>query len=178
MHSAQHRSSVAPETIFTMAIGGVLLAYGLVALLLGGNDLGAEFPDGTVGGETWLGIEGNGWTNLLFMGSGVLLIAGSPRPAAARTVALVVGLVLGAASVIAIADGDDVFGIFAANGGTMAAWGFAAAALIIAALMPRRPEPRDDPDWALRDDQPAARFGRSGGEPRPVDRSPVGRTRR
>jgi hypothetical protein len=178
MHSAQQRSSVAPETIFTMAIGGLLLAYGLVALLLGGNDLGAEFPDGTVGGETWLGIEGNGWTNLLFMAGGVLLIAGSPRRTAARTVALVAGLVLGAASVIAIADGNDVLGIFAANGGTMAAWGFAAVALILVALMPRRPEPDDDPDWALRDDQPAARFGRGGTERTTVDRTPAGRTRR
>ena len=178
MHSAQPRSSVAPETIFTMVIGGLLLAYGLVGLLLGGNDLGTAFPDGTADGERWLGILGNGWTNLLFRGRGVLLIAGSPRRAAARTTALVVGLVLGAASVIAIVDGDDVFGIFAANGGTKAAWGFAAVALIIVALMPRRTEPTDDPDWALRADQPGARFGRTGDQSSTVDRTPAGRTRR
>jgi hypothetical protein len=178
MHSAHQRSSVSPETILTMSIGGLLLAYGLVALLVGGNDLGAEFPDGTAEGETWLGIEGNGWTNLLFMGSGVLLIAGSPRRGAAKSVALTVGLVLGAASVIAIVDGSDVLGIFAANGGTMAAWGFAAVALLLVALMPRRREPADEPDWTLRDDQPTGRFGRDGGEPRSVDRSPAGRMRR
>ena len=152
MHSAHRRSSVSPETILTMSIGGLLLAYGLVALLVGGNDLGAEFPDGTAEGEAWLGIEGNGWTNLLFMGSGVLLIAGSPRRGAAKSAAFTVGLVLGAASVIAIVDGSDVLGIFAANGGTMAAWGFAAVALLLVALTPRRREPTDEPDWTLRDD--------------------------
>jgi hypothetical protein len=50
---------------------------------------------------------------------------------------LIVGLALGAASVIALVDGDDVFGIFAANGLTKLVWGVAAAVLLVLALLPR-----------------------------------------
>jgi hypothetical protein len=170
MHSAPPRDGISPESVLAMVIGSVLLLYGLLALLLGGSDLGAEFPDGTVNGESWLGIEGNGWTNLLFMTSGVLLIACSPRRAAAKTAATSVGLVLGAAAAIAIADGDDVLGIFAANGGTMAAWGFSAVALILVALIPRRSEPGEEPDWKLRDERSTARFGRADDAPTSVNR--------
>ena len=139
MRQTPDRRGPSPESIITIGIGVLLLAYGLIALLLGGSGLGAEPVDGTASGERWLGIEGNGWTNILFMAVGVLLVVGSPRQTIAKATALAGGLVLGAASVIAMVDGDDVFGIFAANGGTMAAWGFAALALVAIAIAPRAP---------------------------------------
>ncbi len=65
--------------------------------------------------------------------------------------AVVVGLVLGAASVISLvtqwADGAfGVFGIFAANGPTTLAWGAVAAALLLSALLPRIGRGREDDD--------------------------------
>jgi hypothetical protein len=127
-------------------IGLALLAYGVTGLLFGGNGFTGDPVSGTVNGSTWLGIEGNGWTNVLFAGSGALLLFGAPLHWGAKTLALVVGLVLGAASVISLVDGQDVFGIFAANGLTKLVWGVAAAVLLVVALLPRvgKDKHRDD----------------------------------
>jgi hypothetical protein len=118
-------------------IGLALLAYGLTGFVFGGRSFTANPVDGTVNGDTWLGIEVNGWSNLLFIGAGALLLFGAPLHWGAKGMALVVGLALGAASVISIADGEDVFGIFAANGRTMLAWGAVSVALLVVALLPR-----------------------------------------
>jgi hypothetical protein len=118
-------------------IGIALLAYGITGLIFGGNGFDASPVDGTVNGSTWLGIEGNGWTNVLFAGAGALLLFGAPLHWGAKSLALIVGLVLGAASVISLVDGQDVFGIFAANGLTKLVWGIAAAVLLLVALLPR-----------------------------------------
>src|SRR5918997_1009396 len=107
---------------------GVSLAKGPVALI--GLALLAY-------GITGLIFEGNGWTNLLFAGAGALLVFGSPLHWGAKSLALIVGLALGAASVISLVDGDDVFGIFAADGRMALAWGIAAAVLLVLALLPR-----------------------------------------
>jgi hypothetical protein len=118
-------------------IGLALLAYGATGLIFGGSGFSSDPVSGNVDGSTGLGLEGNGWTNLLFAGAGALLVFGSPLHWGAKSLALIVGLVLGAASVISLVDGQDVFGIFAANGLTKLVWGAAAAALLLVALLPR-----------------------------------------
>jgi hypothetical protein len=118
-------------------IGLALLAYGILNFLFGGNGFGASPVDGTVNGDTFLGIEANGWTNVLFAGAGLLLLFGSPLHWGAKSMAMIVGLVLGAASVISMVDGSDVFGIFATNGPTQLALGAAATALLLLSLLPK-----------------------------------------
>ena len=131
-------------------VGIVLLAYGISALIFGGHQTRLDVPSGTVSGGTWLGLEVNLWSSLLFTGAGALLLFGAPTHWGAKSLSLIVGLVLGAASVIALVDGDDVFGIFAANGWTKLAWGAAAAVLIVVSLFPRvggkRADDRADDD--------------------------------
>jgi len=148
MRPAERRTGVSAETIVNIVLGVLLLGYGLIALLLGGNELSAEPGAGTVDGDRWLGIEGNGWTNLLFMAVGVLLIAGAPRRRVAKAAALIGGVVLGAAAVIAIVDGDDVFGVFATNPGTKNVWVVVALVLLAAASAPapRHRMEKIDPD--------------------------------
>ena len=51
-------------------IGAVLLAGGILGLLMGSTDFTMDAPNGDVSGGTFLGIEGNGWTWLLFAGAG------------------------------------------------------------------------------------------------------------
>ena len=51
--------------------------------------------------------------------------------------AMIVGLAMAAAAIIAVVDGSDVLGIFAANGMTMLAFGAAAVACLIVAMLPR-----------------------------------------
>jgi hypothetical protein len=118
-------------------VGLLLLAYGVLALIFGDANFDASPLDGDVQGEPFLGILGNGWTNLLFAGAGALLLLAAPLHLAAKGVSLFVGLVLGAASSIALWYGDDVAGIFAADGPTTLAWGAPAAILLVLALLPR-----------------------------------------
>jgi hypothetical protein len=154
-----------------VAVSGVaLLALGLLGLIFGGNGFTSDPVSGTVQGTKWLGLEANGWSNLLFAGAGALLLFGSPLHWGAKTLSLIVGLALGAASVIALVDGDDVFGIFAANGLTKLIWGVAAAVLLVLALLPRvGNKQRDDAPQQPRDD--TRRFER---EPGTVEREPAG----
>lgn len=118
-------------------VGLALLAYGITAFIFGGHSFAAHPLSGTVTGKTWLGLEVNAWSSLLFAGSGLLLLFGAPLHWGAKGLALVVGLVLGAAAVIAAYDKNDVFGIFAANGLTKLVWAIAAAVLLVVALLPR-----------------------------------------
>ena len=127
-------------------VGIALLAYGITGLIFGGNGFAADPASGTVQGTRWLGLEANGWSNLLFAGAGALLLFGSPLHWGAKSLSLIVGLALGAASVIALVDSDDVFGIFAANGLTKLVWGVAAAVLLVLALLPRVGARKHDPD--------------------------------
>ncbi len=118
-------------------VGFALLAYGVSAFIFGGHSFAADPISGTVQGKTWLGLEVNSWSSLLFIGSGLLLLFGAPGHWSAKATSLFVGLVLGAAALIAAYDKQDVFGIFAANGPTKLAWGAAAVVLLVLALLPR-----------------------------------------
>lgn len=139
-------------------IGMILLAYGVTALVFGGRSFTTHALDGTVNGETWLGLEVNGWSDLLFIGTGAVLMFGSPLHWGAKSLSLIVGLVLAAAAVISFIDGDDVLGIFAANGRTTLVWGIAGAVLIVLALLPRVGGGRkDDPDERFRREERARR---------------------
>jgi hypothetical protein len=170
-------------------VGIALLVLGILGLIFGGNGFTANPIDGTAQGTKWLGLEANGWSNLLFAGAGALLLFGSPLHWGAKSLSLIVGLVLGAASVIALVDGDDVFGIFAANGLTKLVWGIAAAVLLVLALLPRvgKKEQDHDADRELRRNEthrverqtrtvePEPEPGRFDREPRATDeRSGVG----
>ena len=114
-----------------------MIAWGVIAFLMGGDSFTTQAPDGTVTGDTFLGVEGNGWTNALWAAAGLLLVLGAPAHWGAKTMALLVGIALGAAALIAVYDGSDVFGVFAANDMTMLLWGASAIALLLFALLPR-----------------------------------------
>jgi hypothetical protein len=160
-------------------IGMILLAYGVTALIFGGRSFTTHALSGTVNGKTWLGLEVNGWSDILFIGSGAALMFGAPIHWGAKSLSLIVGLVLAAAAIISLVDGDDVLGIFAANGRTTLVWAIAAAVLIILALLPRvggDKERKVDTRRRTADDADHAdRFERTGGrqEPARTDRGSV-----
>jgi hypothetical protein len=140
-------------------IGAVLLAGGILGLLMGSTDFTTSAPNGDVSGGTFLGIEGNGWTWLLFAGSGLLLLISAPMHWSAKTMSLLVGLALAGAAMLAIVDGSDVLGVFAANGMTMLALGVAAAACLIVAMLPRVGRRREE---VVVEDDRTGRFERDG----------------
>jgi hypothetical protein len=118
-------------------IGLALLAYGITALIFGGHGFTQHAPTGAVHGTTWLGLEVNGWSSLLFIAAGLLLLLGAPMHWGAKTMSLIVGSGLAALCLIALANGHGALGIFAANGMTELVWGAAGALLIVLSLLPR-----------------------------------------
>lgn len=144
-------------------MGIVLLAIGILLFIFASQKFKVSHPpSGDIKGTKWLGVESNGWTALLFAASGLVLLFSAPLHWGAKTMSLVVGLVLGAASVIALVDKEDVFGIFAANGPTTLVWGAAAVVLLILALLPRvggRDYVDDDADDGVRGDRGRRRRG-------------------
>ena len=142
-------------------IGIVLLVGGVLGLLWGSTDFTQNAPNGDVSGGTMFGIEGNGWTGLLFGAGGLILLRSAPMHWGAKTMALIVGLAFGAAAVLATIDGSDVFGIFAANDMTKLVWAIAAVALVIVAMLPRVGK-RKREEVVVEDRDGAGRFDRDG----------------
>jgi hypothetical protein len=147
-------------------IGIVLLAGGILGLLMGSTDFTTAAPDGDVSGGTFLGIEGNGWTWVGLGAAGLILLLSATRHWGAKTVALLVGLALGAGCVAAVVDGSDVLGVFATNTATVAVLAGAAGALLtIALLVPRRDR---RPAAVTADGRAPRRFRRREGDVEPV----------
>ena len=119
--------------------GIVLVAFGLIALLRNNEfpSFSANFPDGNAQGTDLFGLfEVNGWTSWLIIACGALLLVGAAQHLLAKTMSLVVGIVLGAAAVIALVTGQ-VLGVGAANLLTIIAMGAAAVVLLLNIFAPR-----------------------------------------
>jgi hypothetical protein len=139
-----------------LIIGLTLLAFGVVALLIGGaHGFTAKPLSGVVSGKKFLGLEVNGWSSLLFIGAGALLVFGSPLHWGAKLMSMVVGIGLIAAAVLAYINKDSALGIFAANGLTELVWLAAGALLLLLALLPRvgGGKQEDDDEYDDRDKQ-------------------------
>jgi hypothetical protein len=118
-------------------IGLALAAYGVTALIFGGHSFAQHPPNGAVHGTSWLGLEVNGWSGLLFVAGGLLLLLAAPLHWGAKGMSLIVGLALGTAALIALANGHGTLGIFAANHMTQLVWGAVAVLLIVLSQLPR-----------------------------------------
>ena len=91
-------------------IGIASLALGILGFVFADRSFTFDFPSGTVEGDTFFGIEGNGWTWLMFAAAGLLLLLGSPIHWGAKSMAFIVGVALGVGALIALSDGNDVLG--------------------------------------------------------------------
>ena len=121
-----------------LIIGLAMLAFGILALIIGGaTSFTAKPPSGMVSGKTFLGLEVNGWSSLLFIAGGALLVFGSPLHWGAKGMSILVGAAVIAAAVLAFFNKDSALGIFAANGLTELVWLAAGLLLLLLALLPR-----------------------------------------
>jgi hypothetical protein len=154
-------------------VGMVGIAMGVCGLIFGGHGFHlADVPHGSIYGKRWLGIELNGWTNLLFIAAGLFLLLFSPAHWGAKAAAWIVAGVLGAAAVIAVIRGNGIFGIFAADHRTEIVWGAAAVVLLVLSLLPRVGGGRTAPveRSSRRDESVTARREPAVGVDRDVDR--------
>jgi hypothetical protein len=137
-HNEQHKSkgiSLAKGPVGILGLIGLI--YGISALIFGSHGFALHIPHGAVHGNKWLGLEVNGWTDLLFIAGGLLLLFSAPLHWGAKSMSLLVGLVLLAAAIVAVIRGNGVFGIFAANHLTELVWAAAGVLLLVLALLPR-----------------------------------------
>jgi len=159
----------------TLILGLASLALGVLGFIFASRDFTFDAPSGTVNGTTFLGIEGNGWTWVLFAAAGLLLLLGSPIHWGAKSMAFIVGVVMVVCALISLSDGDDVLGIVATNNWTTLVMGAGGVAAIVISMMPRVGTRRGGAPRAVREDEPAParRFDRRSetvaeGEPRPT----------
>ena len=129
-----------------LIIGLAMLAFGILALISGATSFAAEPLDGIVSGTKFLGLEVNGWSSLLFIAGGALLVFGSPLHWGAKGMSIIVGAALIAAAVLAFINEDSALGIFAANGLTELVWLAAGLLLLLLALLPRVGKGKGDDD--------------------------------
>src|SRR5690242_12184458 len=118
-------------------IGLLSLALGILGFIFADQSFTTDPLNGTVNGGTFLGIEGNGWTWVLFAAAGLLLLLGSPIHWGAKSMAFIVGVAMVVGALIALSDGTDILGIFATNNWTKLVMGAGGIALIVLSMMPR-----------------------------------------
>ena len=156
-------------------IGLASLALGVLGFIFASRSFDFNAPSGTVNGTTFIGIEGNGWTWVVFAAAGLLLLLGSPIHWGAKSMAFIVGVAMVVGALIALSDGTDILGIVAMNNWTKLVMGAAGVALILLSMMPRVGRRRGAPPAARRAPAPRSRFGRrtAPADDRRVEREPV-----
>jgi hypothetical protein len=124
-----------------LVLGTILTAVGLYLLYKARTfPPFSDFPNGDAvkDGDFLFGLFGaNGWTGMLTAVGGSLLLFGAAQHLLAKTMSLIVGIALGAATVIALVSGN-VLGMAAANGWTKLGWAISAVILLFNTLVPRR----------------------------------------
>ena len=118
-------------------IGIASLALGVLGFIFASRSFGFDAPSGTVQGTNFIGIEGNGWTWVVFAAAGLLLLLGAPIHWGAKSMAFIVGVTFVVGALIALSDGNDILGIIAMNNWTKLIMGVGGAALIVLSMMPR-----------------------------------------
>lgn len=135
--STEGRSGVSLAKGPVGILGLVGILYGLSALIFSSHGFALRIPHGAVHGEKWIGLEVNGWSDLLFIAAGLLLLLSAPLHWGAKSMSLLVGCAMIAAAIIAAIRDDGVFGIFVANHLTELVWAAAGVLLLVLALLPR-----------------------------------------
>jgi hypothetical protein len=97
---------VAPAQVVAGVLGVVLVVAGLLGLAVNSSwDTGASLDRSML-----LGLDVNGWHDVVHIASGLLLLAGLGSNSRARSVCRLFGLAYIVVTIVGIADGHDVFG--------------------------------------------------------------------
>src|SRR3954453_13943729 len=135
--TARPRSGVSLAKGPVGLVGLASLALGVLGFIFASRSFDFDIPDGTVTGSTFIGIEGNGWTWVVFAAAGLLLLLGSTIHWGAKSMGFIVGVAFVVGALIALSDGDDILGIVAMNNWTKLVMGAAGVALIVLSMLPR-----------------------------------------
>ncbi len=136
-----------PAQWFCLLAGATLLLVGLLGFIAdasfdvqGTGDGDGGNANGQLQGDSFLGFEVNGWHNVVHILSGLLLLSAFGKRTAAKTIALLFGLVYAAVTIIGLIDGNDVLGLIPVN----PADNVLHIALTLAAILSSLVSPRDE----------------------------------
>src|SRR4051794_12607526 len=100
-----------PAQVFAAVVGVLLTASGAF-----GFAVDSAFDTGSgVDGEKFLGLEVNGWHNLVHLATGLLLLVGCGSRSSARGVCRIFGIAYIVVTIAGIAGGGDAFGLIPIN---------------------------------------------------------------
>src|SRR3954463_3493714 len=103
--SAARRGGTSPAQAFCGLVGAVLILAGILGF----------FGDSSFGGPdqrgAFLGLDVNGWHNLVHIATGLLLLAGAPSVTGARVVCVAFGGAYALVALLGWIDGSDVLGL-------------------------------------------------------------------
>ena len=102
---------IAPAQYYAAIVGVVLFAAGSI-----GFAVDSAFDTGSdVMGDKLLGLEVNGWHNLVHIATGLLLLIGCGSRSGARAVCRIFGIAYLVVTIAGIAGGNDAFGLIPIN---------------------------------------------------------------
>jgi hypothetical protein len=102
---------ISPAQVTALVLGLVLVAAGLIGFAVDSS----WHTGGGLERHELLGLQVNGWHNVVHVASGLLLLAGTPSRAGARAVCRLFGLAYLVVTIAGIAGGDDAFGLIPIN---------------------------------------------------------------
>ena len=101
-----------PAQWFCLIVGAVLVLAGILGFITD-----SSFDTGNaLNGDKLLGLEVNGWHNIVHIASGAFLLAMMGKRSTAKTGALAFGAIYVVVTIIGFADGSDIFGLLPING--------------------------------------------------------------
>ena len=110
--TASARLPRTPAQHYCRVVGVVLLLAGLIGFVAEGS-----FSSGdTLERGSLLGLDVNGWHNLVHVASGLLLLAAANTRPTAKTVAIGVGFTYALVTLWGLIDGEDILGVIPVNG--------------------------------------------------------------
>src|SRR4051794_7919329 len=96
-----------PARVVAGVLGATLVVAGLIGLTVD-----TSFDTGSgIDGDRLLGLEVNGWHNIIHLASGLLLLVGLASNRLARKVCRLFGVTYLLVTVVGLVDGEDVFGL-------------------------------------------------------------------
>jgi hypothetical protein len=101
----------APAQVFAVVVGLVLVVAGAIGFAVDSS----FHTGGHVEGHRLLGLEVNGWHNLVHLATGLLLLAGAGSRSSARAVCRLFGIGYLVVTIAGIAGGSDAFGLIPIN---------------------------------------------------------------
>lgn len=130
-----------PAQWFCLVVGAVLVLAGLFGFLA---DSAFDTGNGSdsLNGDTLLGLEVNGWHNIVHLASGLFLLAMARRREMARAGALAFAGIYAVVTVIGMIDGHDVLGLLPVNAADNVLHLVLALAGLAAGLAPDRRDTR------------------------------------